>query len=92
MRGMPGGRPRLEVEHPLADYLDRRLGNRSELAPETVELVAVEPARAPLELAGVDEVRRADLADVDGQPSVPLCNRACCAGVIEVDVREDEVP
>jgi hypothetical protein len=37
-------------------------------------------------------VRRADLADVDGQTIVPSCEDACCTGVIEVDVREEEVP
>ena len=47
-------------------------GHRRELAPEHVERVAVEPARARLEPARVDDVRRADLGDVHRSPG---CSR-----------------
>ena len=48
----------------VADDLDVLLRHGRELAPEDVERVAVEPARARLEPARVDDVRRADLRDV----------------------------
>jgi hypothetical protein len=92
VRGVPGGRPHLEVEHAVADDPDRLLGNRNELAPQAVEIGTVEPAGAALEPARVEEVRRPDLAHVDRQLPVLPRERPRSAGVIEVDVREKEVP
>ena len=48
----------------VADDADVLLGHGRELAPELVERIAVQPPRARLEPARVDEVRRADLRDV----------------------------
>ena len=67
MPGMPGGRERLEPEGGLADDVDVLFRHRRELAPEVVERVAVEAAGAVLQLRRVDEVRGADLGDVDLQ-------------------------
>ncbi len=65
--GMARRREAVEAEHAIADHADVRLGDGRELAPELVEEVAVEAARAFLEPGRVDEVRRADRRDVDGQ-------------------------
>ena len=65
-------REAVEAEHAVADDADVLLGHRRELAPELVEVLAVESARALLEPRRVDEVGRADLRDVDGQPG---CSR-----------------
>ena len=55
-------------------------------------IVAVEPARRALEPRRVDQVRSADLGDPDRQVGVPPHERAGRAGVVEVDVREQQVP
>jgi hypothetical protein len=91
VRGMPRRRPRVEVQHAVADDLDCVLGNGHELAPEAVEVVAVEPPRAPLEPAGIDQMRRSDLAHVHAQSRIAAHEHARGARVVEVDVREDEV-
>ena len=57
---MPGAREALEPDDAVADDPDVRLGDGNELAPERVERVAVEAARARLEPSRIDEVRRAD--------------------------------
>ena len=67
MPGMARGRERLEPEGGLADDVDVLFRHRRELAPEVVERVAVEAAGAVLQLRRVDEVRGADLGDVDLQ-------------------------
>ena len=69
-----------------------------ELAPELVERVAVEPARARLELRRIDQVRRSDLRDVHLEPgcsrtSTPaapawsrwMCERSRCRDVGELE-------
>ena len=71
--------------------MDVRLRHGRELAPQRVEGVAVEPARARLEPRRVDEVRRADLRDVHLQARVLADEHARGAGVVEVDVREQQV-
>jgi hypothetical protein len=88
---MAGCWPGFQVEHPVPDDLHRLLGNGRKLAPQPVEIVAVEPARAPLEPAGIDEVRRPDLAHVHPQPGAPARDHACCPRVIEMDMREHDV-
>ena len=92
VRGVARAREAVEAEHAVADDVHVRLGHRRELAPERVEGVAVEPARAPLEPARVDEVRRPDLRDVHLEARVLAHERAGRARVVEVDVREQQVP
>src|SRR6266498_969628 len=81
----------VEADDLGADGLDVLLGYRRELAPERVELVAVEPSRARLEARRVDEVRGADLRDVHPQPRMLADERACRARVVEMDMREQQV-
>ena len=88
----PGRREALEPNDAVADDVHVLRRNRRELAPELVERVAVEPARARLELRRVDEVRRADLGDVNLEPRVLAHEHARGARVVEVDVREEQVP
>jgi len=71
--------------------VDVLLGHGHQLAPEPVEVVRVEPARARLQAGRIDEVWRADLADVQLELRVPADESACRAGVVQVYVREDEV-
>ena len=66
-------------------------GHRRKLTPERVEGVAVESPGARLEPAGIGEMRRADLRDVHQQFGVLAHEHACGPGVVEVDVREQEV-
>ena len=66
-------------------------GTGRELAPERVEQVAVQAARRPLEPRRVEEVRRADLGDPDGEVPVRLHERAGSSRVVEVDVREQQM-
>jgi len=84
-------RPRLEVENPVSDDLHCLFRNRRELAPQTVEVITVQPPRAALEPARVDEVRRPDLAHVNPQARVSPREDAGSARVVEVDVREHEM-
>ena len=67
-------------------------GTGDELAPELVERVAVQPARARFELRRVDHVRGSDLRHVNLQGGVLADERARRTGVVEVDVREEKVP
>ena len=87
----PGAGEALEPEDVVADDGDVVLRDGDELAPEAVEAVAVEPAGARLEPRGVDEVRCADLRDVHLQRRVLAHERAGGAGVVEVDVREEQM-
>ena len=89
--GVARGRDALEPEHVVAHHADVRLGHGRELAPELVEGVAVQAPRARLEPRRVDDVRRADLRDVDDQVGVLPHERPGRSGVVEVDVREEEV-
>ena len=91
MRRVAGRGEGLEPEHRAVDRVDVLLRDRRELAPERVERVAVEPARALLEPLGLDEVRRADRRDVHLQAGVLADEHARRAGVVEVDVREQEM-
>jgi hypothetical protein len=88
---VPGCGPDLEPEHPVPDDLDSVLRDRSELAPEPVEVLPVKTTRASLEAAGVDEMWGADLADVDPQLLVLAGEEARRACMVEVDVREQQV-
>ena len=75
----------------VADDADVRLGDGHELAPQRVERVAVETARARLEPRRIDQVRRPELGDVHLEPRVLANERSGGAGVVEVDVREQEM-
>src|SRR5438552_3848819 len=89
--GVAGGREAVEPEHAVADDVDVLLRDRSKLAPQRVEGVAVEPPRACLEPRGMDEGRSADPGDVHLQAGMLPDEDASRAGVVEVDVREQEV-
>jgi hypothetical protein len=91
MRGVPRRRPRLEPEHLAAHDLDVLLRHGDELAPQPVEVLRVEAARACLQAGRVDEVRRADLADVHPEAGVPANEGAGCARVVQVNVCQEEV-
>ena len=82
VRGVARGREALEPEQLGTNDVDVLLRHRCELAPERVELVAVEPARAALQPRRVDEMRRSDLGDVDLQPRVLSDERSRGSGVI----------
>ena len=86
-----GARNRRKAEGLVADDVDVLARDGGELAPEPVEVVAVEPSRAALEPARVDEVRRADLGDVHLQPGMLADEHARGACMVEVDVREQQV-
>src|SRR5436305_901343 len=60
MRRVTGRGEGLESEHRAVERVHVVGGNRRELAPERVEGVAVEPARALLQPLGLDEMRRPD--------------------------------
>ncbi len=92
MRRVAGGGEAVEPEHACADDVHVLRRHRRELAPERVERVAVQPARAALEPRRVDEVRRADLGDVHLERGMLAHEHARRAGVVEVDVAQQQVP
>src|SRR2546429_638248 len=73
------------------DDVDVRLRHGRELPPEPFERLAVESPRARLELGRVDEVGRADLGDMDLQAGMLADEHTGGAGVVEMDVREQQV-
>jgi hypothetical protein len=89
--GVPRRWEALEPEGGLADDVDALLRHRRELAPEIVERVPVEAAGAVLQLRGVDEVRGADLRDMDLQRRVLADEDARGAGVVEMDMAEQQM-
>ena len=88
---MAGRREAVEAEHAVVGLPHVLLWHGRQLAPERVELVAVEPAGALLEPARVDEMRRPDRRDVYLQLGMLAHEHARGAGVVEVDVREQQV-
>ena len=92
VRRVAGRGEALEPDDLVADDVDVLRRDGGELAPECVERVAVESARARLELRRIYDVRSPDLGDVHLQAGVLADERACGAGVVEVDVREEQVP
>ena len=66
------------------------LRHRQEGPPERVHLVAVQPRGAGQQFRRVDHVRRAPLVDVDRDVRVLAQQRAGGAGVIEMDVRQQQ--
>ena len=88
---MARGREAVESQDGAPDNVDVGRGNRGELTEQRVEAHAVEPSCTRLELRGIDEVRSADLGDVDLEPGMLAHEHACGSRVIEVNVREQEV-
>ena len=86
-----GGRKARQAERLVAHDVDVVARDGRELAPEPVEVVSVEPPRAALEPARVDEVGRADLRDVHLQAGVLPHEHARRSRMVEVDVREQQV-
>jgi hypothetical protein len=80
-----------QAERLVADCVDVRFGDRGQLSPQVVERGAVEASRAALEPGRVDQVRRADLGDVDLQISMLTDEDAGGARVVEVDVAQEQV-
>ena len=68
------------------------LGHGQELAPQPVHVVAIEPARAVQQLGRVDHVRRPRLVHADPDVGVLAHEGAGGAGVVEVDVGEENRP
>ena len=70
---------------------DVRRRHRRELAPQLVERVAVQAPRARFEPGRVDQVRCTHLRHVHDQVGMPADEHAGGAGMVEVDVREQQV-
>ena len=73
-----------------ASTIRRSSGTGTIVAPEPLHVVAVEPRRAGDELRGVDDVPRAALVDGDHEVRPAAHERAGRAGVVEVDVRQQD--
>ena len=84
---VPGRRETLEPHDDVADDVDILRRHRRQLAPESVEGIAVEPASACLELRRIDDVRRAHLGDVHLQRRVLPDEHTRGSRMVEVDVR-----
>ena len=91
VRRVPGRGEALEPEDAVADDVDVLLRHGRELAEQGIERIGVEPARARLQLARVDDVGRPDLRDVHLEPGVLADEGAGGTGVVEVDVGEEEM-
>ena len=88
---MAGGRKAFEPNDIGAGRVDVRLRYRRDLAPERVEVVAVQPPRTLLEPGRIDQVRRPDLGDVHLEPGMLSDEHAGGARVVDVDVRDQQV-
>jgi hypothetical protein len=86
-----GGGPGLEPERLVADDLHVLGRDRQELAPEPVEIVAVEPPDARFQARRVDQVGCPDVAHVYLKAWILPYEGAGSAGVIQVDVRQQQV-
>jgi hypothetical protein len=85
------GRRRSQRERDAVfDCVHPVFGHRQHLAPERIHLVAVEAARTFQQARGVGHVRGACGVDVHVEIGPPLGHRAGGAGVVEVDVREQQ--
>ena len=91
MTRMAGRREARQADDGVADRADVAGGDGGKLAPELVEGVPVEPPGARLEPLRVDDVRETDLGDVHREPWVLAYEDACRAGVIEMDVRKQQM-
>jgi len=91
MGRMTGGREARKPDHLVIDDADIRFRDRCELPPERVEGVPVEPPRARLEPRRVDEMLGAHPRDVHLELGVLADEDARGAGVVEMDVREEQM-
>jgi hypothetical protein len=89
---MARARKAFEPDDAIAHDPDVLLRHGDELAPEAVERVAVQPARARLEPRWVDQVGCADDGDVHLKRGVLANECSGGPGVVEVDVGEKEMP
>jgi hypothetical protein len=64
--------------------------HRRHFAPEALHLASVQPRGAGEELRRIDEVRGARPMNVHREPGVETSQRAGGAGVVEVNMREQE--
>ena len=84
------GPPTSRRSPPVSTFTWRR--DRLERAPERVHPVAVQPRGAGQQFRRVDHVRRAALVHVDPDVRHAGQDSARGAGVIEVDVRQQDLP
>ena len=92
--GRVGDVPRAAARrHRLAAAADHQvaLRHRRHFTPQAVHRVAVQPRRAVEQLRGVHQVRRAALVHHDLDPGVTAQDRPRRPGVVEVNVREQEM-
>ena len=73
------------------ENVDVRLGHGNHFAPQLVELRPVDLARAELQHLGEREVERSLLGDVHTQLGVLPHEEARGSGVVEMDVREEQM-
>ena len=87
-----GGPGALEAADPLAVlyHMESLRGNRDDVADEALEAVPEDAARASQQARGVRQVRRAHWMDVDLELRPALQQRTGRAGVVEVDVRQQQ--
>ncbi len=64
--------------------------HRHNLAPEALHVVAVEAGGAREQLRRLHQMRRPDLVHEDAQLRELIDQRARCAGVVEVNVRQEQ--
>jgi hypothetical protein len=78
--------------HALATLQDLQvlLGHGQHLAPQALHVIAVQTLRARVQPRGIDQVPRAALVHVNTQIGPALHERAGRAGVVEVDVGEQQ--
>ncbi len=74
----------------VAEHHQALLWNREEVAEQSVHVVAEDPVRAGHELAGIGEVTSASLVHDDLRVREGCGDVADSAGVVEVDVRDDD--
>ena len=77
--------PALKRDHVLG-------GDRGHLSPKALQIVPVKATGALEQLPGVDQVPGPDLVHVDPQVRKASHERTRRAGVVEVDVGEEERP
>jgi hypothetical protein len=80
------------IEHRLAagEHVQILLGHRQHLPPEPLHPIPVEALGAVVQPLRIGEMPRAALVDVDGQLGPAPHQRARGAGVVEVDVGEQQ--
>src|SRR6266511_2586404 len=89
---MPWSREALEPRREVTRDVHVLGGDGERLTVERLQRVAVEAPRRADQLRGVDNVRRADLGDVHLDVRVRAHDVPGCPCVVEVDVREEQMP